>query len=174
MTRAFPGWMVRNVEKEKLGHGMTPCYQAVIPRRPSSARARPRQRLAEGRSFVYHLAEGIDPELREEFADLTATPVRASRTRRHPLDGPRRRGVRALEPTCGGTIVWSPFSNLWLYGEHDRRARRSAPRAAGCASASDWAPSGTRNLLGELKVAALWNERGLEGALDDRRTWSRW
>ena len=33
---------------------------------------------------------------------------------------------------------------------------------------SDWGPSGTKNLLGELKVAALWNDEALAGALDAR------
>ena len=33
---------------------------------------------------------------------------------------------------------------------------------------SDWSPSGTKNLLGELKVAALWNDEALGGALDAR------
>ena len=57
----------------------------------------------------------------------------------------------------GGSIVWSPLSNYLLYGETtDVKAAKEAgvPIALG----SDWAPSGTRNLLGEVKVAAIVSE----------------
>ena len=51
-----------------------------------------------------------------------------------------------------GEIVWSPLSNLLLYGATTRIA---AAKAAGLriAISSDWSPSGTKNLLGELKIA---------------------
>jgi len=57
----------------------------------------------------------------------------------------------------GGAIVWSPLSNYLLYGETTNvKAARDAevPIALG----SDWAPSGTKNLLGEVKVAAIVSE----------------
>ncbi len=54
----------------------------------------------------------------------------------------------------GGSIVWSPLSNYLLYGDTTTVAEA---RAAGVpiALGSDWAPSGTKNLLGELTVAAI-------------------
>jgi hypothetical protein len=54
----------------------------------------------------------------------------------------------------GASIVWSPFSNLLLYGG---TARVGAAKAAGVAIGlgSDWSPTGSKNLLGELKVAWL-------------------
>jgi 5-methylthioadenosine/S-adenosylhomocysteine deaminase len=54
----------------------------------------------------------------------------------------------------GAGMVWSPLSNLLLYGQ---TARLGAARAAGVpvALGSDWAPSGSKNLLGELKAARL-------------------
>ena len=66
-----------------------------------------------------------------------------------------------------GTIVWSPFSNIWLYGDTTDvlAARRHGHLVC---LGSDWSPSGTKNLLGELKVAALWNDEALGGALDAR------
>jgi hypothetical protein len=66
----------------------------------------------------------------------------------------------------GGAIVWSPFSNLWLYGgTTDVEAARTAGLRV-CLG-SDWTPSGTRNVLGELKVAATWNDMSLGGVLTD-------
>lgn len=51
-----------------------------------------------------------------------------------------------------GSIVWSPLSNLLLYG---RTSRVEAARAASVkiGLGSDWSPTGSKNLLGELKVA---------------------
>jgi 5-methylthioadenosine/S-adenosylhomocysteine deaminase len=59
-------------------------------------------------------------------------------------------------------MVWSPFSNLLLYGG---TARVEAARAAGVTIGlgSDWSPSGSKNLLGELKLAWLYNQQQLNG-----------
>ena len=56
----------------------------------------------------------------------------------------------------GVGIVWSPLSNLLLYGGTTNIAAAHAndvPVALG----SDWSPSGSRNLLAELKIARIVN-----------------
>ena len=54
----------------------------------------------------------------------------------------------------GASMVWSPMSNYLLYGDTvDIKAMRDAGILIGLGS--DWAPSGSKNLLGELKVAWL-------------------
>lgn len=168
VTRAFPGWMVRNIEKEQLpAFGKQQLlYQAVIKADvPALRKFAPR--LAEGRSFVYHLAEGTAPALRDEYADLRAAGC----------VHPNLIGIHATALGAGefedwarhgaGAVVWSPFSNVWLYGSTTDvlAARRHGHLVC---LGSDWAPSGTKNLLGELKVAALWNDVALAGALDAR------
>jgi len=67
----------------------------------------------------------------------------------------------------GGSIVWSPLSNLLLYGA---TARIDAARQAGVriGLGSDWSPSGSKNLLGELKVAWLYSEHLLRGSISAR------
>jgi hypothetical protein len=67
----------------------------------------------------------------------------------------------------GSAMIWSPFSNLLLYGG---TARVNAARAAGVAIGlgSDWSPSGSKNLLGELKIAWLYNELVLNGLFKTR------
>src|ERR687897_640141 len=54
----------------------------------------------------------------------------------------------------GGSMVWSPLSNLLLYGQTADvgAAKKSGVRIA---LGSDWSPSGSKSLLGELKVARL-------------------
>jgi 5-methylthioadenosine/S-adenosylhomocysteine deaminase len=66
-----------------------------------------------------------------------------------------------------GAMVWSPLSNLLLYGE---TARVEAAHRAGVTIGlgSDWSPSGSKNLLGELKVAWLYNEHVLDGRFKAR------
>ena len=67
----------------------------------------------------------------------------------------------------GTSMVWSPLSNLLLYGG---TARVDAARAAGVGIGlgSDWSPTGSKNLLGELKVAWLYSQHALDGLLTAR------
>ena len=164
VTRSFPGWMVRNVEKEAIG-SKKPIFQSVLPATGEQLDTTA-GRMAEGRSFIYHLAEGVDAKLRDEFSLL----------REHRCIGDGLIGIHstalnaddyaAWRTLGGGAVVWSPFSNLWLYGGTTdvMAARRAGLRVC---LGSDWTPSGTRNVLGELKVATTWNETALGGALSD-------
>ena len=64
-------------------------------------------------------------------------------------------------------MIWSPLSNLLLYGA---TARVEAARKAGVriGLGSDWSPSGSKNLLGELKVAWLYSQHVLDGLFSAR------
>jgi hypothetical protein len=62
----------------------------------------------------------------------------------------------------GASMVWSPFSNLLLYGQ---TADIAAALAAGDANSRlklglgpDWSPSGSKSLFGELKVARVYSQ----------------
>jgi hypothetical protein len=98
-----------------------------------------------------------------EFEDL----------RTHDCLGPHLGAIHctALDPPQygewkpkGGSVIWSPFSNLWLYRDTtDVVAARDAGMTV-CLGA-DWSPSGSKSLLGELKVADLWSRTHLDGAL---------
>lgn len=164
VTRAFPGWMVRNIEKERFGTGQR-IYQSVLPASDDDLDKAGR-RLDEGTAFIYHLAEGVRADLREEFTQLDDHGcVRDGLIGIHST-ALRRTDFKRWRQQGGGSIVWSPFSNLWLYGGTTDvlGARKEGLRVC---LGSDWTPSGTRNVLGELKVAARWNETTLDGALDD-------
>ncbi|HSY37518.1 MAG TPA: amidohydrolase family protein [Acidobacteriaceae bacterium] len=58
---------------------------------------------------------------------------------------------------AGVGLIWSPRSNVELYGD---TANVAAAKAAGVqiALAPDWSPTGSDGLLGELKYASLWNQ----------------
>lgn len=171
LTRAFPGWMVRNVEKEVFGADSGgPAVkdrwrQSVLPL-DRDGLTKAGTALAAGSSFAYHLAEGTSPKLLKEFRDLKATGCIDP-----GLVGIHSTALGSAEfdtwAAVGGTVVWSPFSNLWLYGATTdvEAASRSGLRVC---LGNDWAPSATRNLLGELKVADLWNRRSLDSFFSDR------
>jgi len=119
--------------------------------------------LQEGKGFIYHCAEGqVDSKVVREFDDLaTANCLRERLIAIHCCavgnDSYRKWKDRAeLMGDAGpGAIVWSPFSNLWLYDQTtDVPAARDHDITV-CLG-TDWGPSGTKNLLGELKVARIW------------------
>lgn len=117
-------------------------------------------RLAQGRRIILHLSEGSEARARRHFAAL------------QQLDGtwaisPQLVGIHAVGLSAadlqtlashGGAVVWSPLSNLLLYGE---TLKIKAAKASGVriALGSDWSPTGSKNLLGELKVAYLESQR---------------
>lgn len=67
----------------------------------------------------------------------------------------------------GAQLVWSPLSNFLLYGSTADVATAKAA-GLGISLGADWAPSGSKSVLGELKVADLVNERRLKGLFTDR------
>jgi 5-methylthioadenosine/S-adenosylhomocysteine deaminase len=111
--------------------------------------------LAKDRPFFYHLSEGTDADARQRYLDLEYQPGTWA------IDGDlitihctalQAADFQRLKQGAG--MVWSPLSNLLLYGE---TADVAAARQAGLriALGSDWSPSGSKNLLGELKVARI-------------------
>jgi 5-methylthioadenosine/S-adenosylhomocysteine deaminase len=108
-------------------------------------------------ALLVHLAEGRpnDAASNREFRMLKAR-------------GLLRPGVSIIHGTAlhaadfqemaknGVGLVWSPRSNLELYGDTtDVRAAKAA--GVRIALAPDWSPSGSDGVLQELKYAATWN-----------------
>ena len=111
--------------------------------------------LQKNRPFFYHLSEGTDVATRQTFLDLDQGATGWA-INKH-LIGIHCAALQASDFaifSAAAGMVWSPMSNYLLYGATANvRAAKAAhvPIALG----SDWAPSGTKNLLGELKVARL-------------------
>ncbi|HEC1605868.1 amidohydrolase family protein [Pseudomonas aeruginosa] len=111
--------------------------------------------LQKGRPFFYHLSEGTDADACQRFLDLQYAPntwaIAYNLITIH-CTALAKGHFQQLKAAAG--MVWSPLSNLLLYGE---TANVAAAKEAGVAIAlgSDWSPSGSKNLLGELKIAKL-------------------
>jgi 5-methylthioadenosine/S-adenosylhomocysteine deaminase len=106
--------------------------------------------------LLLHLSEGTDDKAREHFLALEGPPgdwaITSSLAGIHCV-ALRKKDFDVLGK-AGAAMVWSPLSNLLLYGE---TADVSMAREAGVLAAlgPDWSPSGSKNLLGELKLARL-------------------
>jgi 5-methylthioadenosine/S-adenosylhomocysteine deaminase len=166
MSRPYEGWLVRNVEYETFGTAVRTVFQSVRTLGTADFPTA-RDHMTGGSAFIYHLAEGTSPSLLSEYTDLKDNDCLL----------PRLVAIHATalgDPEYadwgphGSSMVWSPLSNLWLYRHTSDvvAARRHGIRV--CLGA-DWSPSGSKHLLGELKVADLWNQaaNGLGQAFTD-------
>jgi 5-methylthioadenosine/S-adenosylhomocysteine deaminase len=130
----------------------------------------------EDSCYLLHLSEGVtDPmqpeksEAREHFRSLEIAPGQWALT--NAFCGIHAAGLLpedfAVLAGKHASMVWSPLSNLLLYGG---TARVEAARKEGVriGLGSDWSPTGSKNLLGELKVAWLYSQHVLNGLFSAR------
>ena len=101
--------------------------------------------------FIIHLCEGVNYDALLEFYIWQGAGMLDGRTtiiHGVPLGAPEWAAMAA----AGANLVWSPMSNLVLYGQ---TANIPGALAAGVnvALAPDWTESGSRNILDELRVA---------------------
>jgi 5-methylthioadenosine/S-adenosylhomocysteine deaminase len=114
---------------------------------------------AKGGSYLLHLSEGVDSAARKHFLSLHIKPDTWAIDR--ALAGIHCAALQAEDfavlAAHQGAMVWSPFSNLLLYG---RTADVAAAKSAGAriGLGPDWSPSGSKSLFGELKVAKLYSD----------------
>lgn len=166
--------IVRNVEQ--TDDPDLPEAQGRIPDLTAKEAARFLERLnAEKSCFLLHLSEGVtDPatplsSARKNFLALEVAPNQWALN--HTFTGIHAAGLLPEDfdvlARHGSSMVWSPMSNLLLYGG---TARVEAARQAGVliGLGSDWSPTGSKNLFGELKVAWLYNQAELNGLFKAR------
>jgi hypothetical protein len=111
--------------------------------------------MENGSGFIYHCAEGQkESRVRGDYTNLQrADGLLPTFIGIHCCALDAGDWLQWSEPNAGG-VVWSPLSNLVLYRDTtliDDARSRGVQVCVG----SDWGPSGTRNLLGEMKVARL-------------------
>jgi 5-methylthioadenosine/S-adenosylhomocysteine deaminase len=114
------------------------------------------ERLKKQHCLLLHLCEGTDKAAHKHFADLQLQNGQWAITDAlagihcvalEDADFKKMRSKKAA-------MVWSPLSNLLLYGQTaDITAAVKNKLLIGIGS--DWSPSGSKNLFGELKVARL-------------------
>jgi len=152
--RRYYRGIVRNVEQ--TDDPAIPEAVAKIADVEASDTRRFLARLERQSCFLLHLSEGTDGPARDHFLALKIQGSTWAIT--GALAGIHCAALKADDFAVlgerGGSMVWSPLSNLLLYGAtaNVKEARAKGVRVA---LGSDWSPTGSKNLLGELKVARL-------------------
>jgi 5-methylthioadenosine/S-adenosylhomocysteine deaminase len=118
--------------------------------------------------YILHLSEGTDAAARNHFLALKISDTQWAIA--DSLAGIHCAALKAEDFAVlarhGASMVWSPLSNLLLYGQTaDVKAAKQAGVKIGIGP--DWSPSGSKNLLGELKVARLASQAA-GGVFSDR------
>lgn len=121
--------------------------------------------------YIVHVAEGKDAVARNEFVNIAsgATDILDDATGLVHAVALLEKDVRQIA-AAKATVVWSPRSNLTLYGV---TAPVSLMRDYGIrlALGTDWVYSGSAHLLDELKFAAAYNRDYLNGLFSYADLW---
>lgn len=132
------------------------------------------QSIAMDKSFEPHIAEGIDDVAHNQFVCSSMSTGGGQ-----DLTQPQSAFIHAaaldtgdyLEMAETGTsMIWSPRSNVRLYGD-TARVTVAARLGVRIALGTDWTPSGSMNLLRELRCADQLNQNYLGGYFSDEQLW---
>lgn len=159
-TKDFFAGLVRNVEAPIAPDLPAAATRIDNPPNTESGKQTYFQNQLDVDCYLQHLSEGIDATARGWF-------LRMQRADGSWAIGDSFCGIHSTALTRadfdiivqhGGSMVWSPTSNYLLYGGTvDIQAAAASGIQMGLGS--DWAPSGTKGLIGELKVAWLASEQ---------------
>lgn len=149
--------IVRNVEE--TADADLPNVDAHIPDIVARDAEKFSKQIAKSSCMLLHLSEGTNASARKHFEHLKFNDTEWA-------IGPSLAGIHcvalqkqdfAIMKQKGASMVWSPFSNLLLYAQ---TADIKSAKESGITIAlgSDWSPSGSKNMLGELKVAKLYSD----------------
>ena len=114
---------------------------------------------------LLHLSEGVDATARNHFLALKLSAPDSDG--RDWAISPSLIGIHcaALNSSdftvmhnFGASMIWSPLSNLLLYGATADVA--AAKQRVTIGLGPDWSPSGSKNLLGEIKAAYTYSSLG--------------
>ena len=173
-TTSIQGWpqfnqsvqlTLRDIDSEEAGTtNPNLIYTSVLTETPQQL-AQTSQKMSKGAGFIYHCSEGAPGSpAAVEFVNvatagcltktLVAIHCNAVADTEWPLWKPN-----------AGAVVWSPFSNLWLYGVTTNILAAKKAGISICLG-PDWGPSGTKNVLGEIKVAKLVSQQQNLGLTD--------
>ncbi len=156
--------LVRNIDHTNFGKDKTMMFNAPVGSlsERSILNAHNKGNLD---AFFLHIGEGTDELSHNEFdtlknKGLLIEPLVAI----HALAFNRSNFEEMA--SIGAKMVWSPTSNLMLYG-NTTDVKAAWEEGVTVALAPDWSPSGAKNILGELKIADQWNINKLSNFFSD-------
>lgn len=167
-TTAVQGWptanrplqqVLRNIDSEKAGTTNRNLFLTSALTKEPADLAAIAQRMQAGAGFIYHCAEGQAGSLvAREFDHVATAGCLGPTFIGIHCNAVAADGWRRWATDRAGAVVWSPFSNLWLYGTTTDVGAAAAQGVSVCLG-SDWGPSGTKNVQGEIKVARIVSDR---------------
>ncbi|MCA8924236.1 MAG: amidohydrolase family protein [Planctomycetes bacterium] len=186
---AIKSTLVRNVDHANFGRDDVGQSALTMNVRFAEKLGTEVPKVKQLQAWIMHLSEGIDDYARNQWSDPGFDPSKPfdelPTTRNLPglveadlvfpgLVGVHCTGMhkedfeqwRAITGE-GPKVVWSPASNLLLYGKTTNVADVLAADGL-IALGTDWAPSGSKNLLWELKVADQVNKQSSPPPFSDR------
>jgi len=150
--------LVRNVDLRIFGEHRARSI-IDLSRANDDDRRKMRAKIDAGEvtALYVHLAEGVDERSRKEFDELKRANLLTPAT--VIIHGTALSEAQLGEvKDSGAKLVWSPQSNLRLYGE-TTAAARAVELGIPVGLGADWLPSGSQSLLSELSVARRTLER---------------
>ncbi|HEY6876564.1 MAG TPA: amidohydrolase family protein [Polyangiales bacterium] len=125
--------------------------------------------IAGDTAFLAHASEGISSAAHNEFACLSSTSGQVLTGNKTAFQ--QSLGITAVDQsvmaTSGTSLVWSPRSNLALYGD-TAQVTAAARLGVTIALGTDWIITGSMNLLRELACASSFNAQYLNQFFSDR------
>jgi 5-methylthioadenosine/S-adenosylhomocysteine deaminase len=168
--------IVRNVESLNFGRQRIESRVPAIANLTGSDLSSLLNRMQSGQidAWLVHLSEGVrDSERRPgditssraEFATLSSKGLLTDETVVVQGNGLEEQDFTAMRAApsirtdgigdgLGAKLVWSPLSNLLLYGQ-TALVYQAIKEGLVVSLGTDWSPSGSRNLLDELKIADI-------------------
>ena len=133
--------------------------------------------IANYDSYEPHTSEGIDATARNEFlcqSSESYDPPQSQNLTIAKTAMIHAIGLTATDygamATAGTALIWSPRSNVTLYGD-TARVTTAARVGVEIALGTDWMPTGSMNLLRELRCAASLNDTYYEKFFTDEQLW---
>ena len=176
-TTSIQGWpaanrqfvqVLRNIDDETVGssnHNL--IYTSALTKTALELGKIAQLQKQKGAGFIYHCAEGqVGSLVAREFVDVANAGCLDKTFIGIHCNAIAGTDWQRWAKGNAGAVVWSPFSNLWLYGTTTDIAAARKQEVSVCLG-SDWGPSGTKNVQGELKVAKLASQK-LGFGLTDR------
>jgi hypothetical protein len=151
---------LRDIDDETAGTtDRNLIYASALTKPPLELGKMAQAQKNRGAGFIYHCAEGqVGSLVSREFVDVANAGCLEKTFIGIHCSALAASDWQRWAKNKAGAVVWSPFSNLWLYGMTTDIAAARAQDVSICLG-SDWGPSGTKNVQGEIKVARLASEQ---------------
>jgi cytosine/adenosine deaminase-related metal-dependent hydrolase len=136
--------------------------------------------IAADEAYEPHTSEGVDATARNEFlcqSSATYDTMAPGISDNLVLGKTAMIHAIGLQPSdygamgvAGTGLIWSPRSNITLYGE-TARVETASRLGVEIALGTDWMPSGSMNMLRELACADSFNKTYLNSYFNDVQLW---